>query len=349
MAIRLKPKDRVISQIKHQETELVPYRLAFETEALMDNLDAFFGDRSWRTELDNHILYLDQPHPGLAIPPTNPTYGHLWKDCFGGQWNITKHPSHIEIPPISIPDLSGFSFPEVKNCISPNWVEESCKTIKNNPDYFIVARLGFGLFERSWALRGFENALLDSSTEQAFYSDLINGIANFQSELLIFILEHIPVDGILFADDWGFQKGILIGAPRWRKYFKQHYQKLYKITHQAGRFTLNHVCGSVYEIIPDLIEIGLDVLESVQPEAKNMNPYLLKREFGNDITFFGGIGSQSTIQFSTPDEIKNEVNQLLEEMPVGGGYILAPAKPIQPGTPIENAAALIESFINQQL
>jgi len=99
--------------------------------------------------------------------------------------------------------------------------------------------------------------------------------------------------------------------------------------------------GSLAEILPDLIEIGLDVYQSVQPEAKNNNPYRLKKLHGKNITFWGGLGSQSTIALGSASEIKSEVKKLCKEMGKEGGYILAPAKPIEPGTPTENAIALI--------
>ena len=99
--------------------------------------------------------------------------------------------------------------------------------------------------------------------------------------------------------------------------------------------------------MPDVIEIGLDVLESVQPEAAGMNPYELKKKWGDKIAFWGGLGSQSTIPFGTPAEIRLEVQHLRREMGKGGGYILAPAKALQPETPTENAAAVVDAFTSE--
>jgi uroporphyrinogen decarboxylase len=96
-----------------------------------------------------------------------------------------------------------------------------------------------------------------------------------------------------------------------------------------------------------VIEIGLDVYQSVQPEAANNSPYQLKKKYGQRITFWGGLGSQSTIPFGKPTEIRAEVDRLCREMGRGGGYILAPAKSLQPGTPTENAAAVVEAFLQQ--
>jgi len=124
-------------------------------------------------------------------------------------------------------------------------------------------------------------------------------------------------------------------------------EKLYRRVHEAGKYTLTHCCGSIAEIIPDLIEIGLDVYESVQPEAKNNSPYELKKKYGDKITFWGALGSQSTVPFGTPQDIRKEVRRLCSELGKGGGYILSPAKPLQPETPVENAVAVIESFLEQ--
>ena len=139
----------------------------------------------------------------------------------------------------------------------------------------------------------------------------------------------------------------MIGAERWRKIFKPRLARLYARTHEAGKYVLTHCCGSIVEILPDVIEIGLDVYESVQPEAKDNSPYELKRRYGDKLTFWGGLGSQSTIPFGRPDEIRAEVARLCREMGRGGGYILSPAKALQPETPTENAAAVVEAFLQQ--
>jgi uroporphyrinogen decarboxylase len=100
--------------------------------------------------------------------------------------------------------------------------------------------------------------------------------------------------------------------------------------------------------MPDIIEIGLDILESVQPEAKGNNPYELKSKYGDKIVFWGGLGSQSLIPFGTPEEISREVKKMCTEVGKNGGYILSCAKALQPETPIENAVALLDAFTDQR-
>jgi uroporphyrinogen decarboxylase len=342
----MNPKHRVLAQIKHHKTAPVPYTLPFETPDLMRRLDQHFGDGAWRDQLTNHILNAPMPHPLLGIPAERTGDIELLQDLFGARWAMHKRPAHLEQPPLKLPSLEGFVFPDIAACFLPDWEAQVQAFVEAHPDRFIVACPGFGIFERTWVLRGFENMLVDVIAEPVFYDSLVTAITDHQLALLDRMLAA-PIDGILFSDDWGYQDGVLIGAARWRRFIKPNLKRLYDRVHQAGKIALNHVCGSVREIMPDIIEIGLDVLESVQPEAAGMNPYELKAEYGEAITFWGGLGSQSTIPHGTPSEIKREVKRLVSEMGAGGGYILAPAKGVQPETPVENMAALVESFVNQ--
>lgn len=343
----MNPKVTVFAQISHQATEPIPYTLPFETIELMQALDRYYGEPSWRERLQDHILEAPLPHPLLGIPGERTGESGNLRDIFGACWAMHLRPAHLVEAPIKEPDLRGYIFPDPGACFLPDWEDQVQALARKHPDRFIVASPGFGIFERTWVLRGFENMLADTIVEPVFYEDLVTAITDHQLAMLDRMLQA-PLDGILFSDDWGYQDGVLIGAARWRRFIKPNLRRLYDRVHQAGKIALNHVCGSVREIMPDIVEVGLDVLESVQPEAAGMNPYELKAEFGGDMTFWGGLGSQSTIPYGSPESIKAEVGRLVREMGVGGGYILAPAKGIQPGTPVENMAALVECFTNQQ-
>jgi uroporphyrinogen decarboxylase len=115
---------------------------------------------------------------------------------------------------------------------------------------------------------------------------------------------------------------------------------------RAGKKCYFHSCGYIRPILPDLIDIGIDMIQPLQPEA--MDIFELKREFGKDLCLVGGISTQKTLPFGTPQDVIEEVNLCLEKMAAGGGYILAPAKPILPGVPVDNAVALIDRFVNQK-
>ena len=340
----LTPKERVIAQIEHEETDHIPYVLNLDRDGDMEErLDAFFGSDTWRSLLDNAVRVLPIPSDGLLVDWTAEKY---WTDLYGSTWRLDLRPYHLVQPALKEPSLDGFELPDVEDCFDADWEERARQQIKEQKDHFVVGILGCGLFERSWALRGFENALVDMAADPDFYEDLIDRLTDHHLGIVERLLE-LPVDGIFFSDDWGYQQGVLVGAERWRKIFKPRVARLYQPVHEAGKYVLSHCCGSIEEILLDVIEIGLDVYQSVQPEAKNNSPYELKRKYGDKITFWGGLGSQSTIPFGTPDEIRAEVARLCRQMGRGGGYILSPAKRLQPDTPTENVAAVLEAFLQQ--
>ena len=333
---------RVIAQIHHQETNPIPYTLSFEQE-VEEGLDAYYGSEGWRARIHNAIVQVPGPTAEMYVERTE---AELIRDVYGSLWHWGDRFPHLVQPVISMPALEGFTFPALDTLFAAGWKDRSLAEIERKKDHFRVVGFSFGLFERTWALCGFDNVLLYLATEPDFYERLVEGVANHQMEILEKLLE-LPVDGIMFSDDWGFQQGVIMGAKRWRRFFKPHLSRLYGRAKAAGKFVFSHCCGGIREILPDLIEIGLDVYESVQPEAKNNNPYELKKEFGRELTFWGALGSQSTIPFGTPDEIKAEINRLCREMGRGGGFILGPSKSLQPETPIENAAAVVEAFLQQ--
>jgi uroporphyrinogen decarboxylase len=335
----MKPRDIVLAQIRHETCPEVPYSLPFEDD-VGRRLDAHYGGPAWRERLVPYLVGVG----AVDTDPKTPIDGVYVRDGYGGIWRQDIRPWHLEKPPLPEPSFDGYEFPKPEAFFRPEWKAAAFKTCADRADSFLVGNLGWGLFERSWNLRGFENVLMDSIAEPDFFEEALERL----TELYLAFVDYtadLPVDGILFGDDWGDQRGVILGPDRWRRFLKPRWARIYAAVHRHGKIAMSHSCGSVAAIVPDLIEIGLDVLESVQPEAADMNPYELKRRFGRDICFWGCLGSQSTIPFGTPASIQSEVARLKREMSRGGGYILAPAKPLQPETPTENAVAIVEAFI----
>jgi uroporphyrinogen decarboxylase len=341
--MKLTQKERVTAQIQHRQTDHIPYTFQGFEGDVAERLDGYYGSPDWRDLVDDAIRKLPAPSTGLGVDVES---GPYFTDLYGTTWRVDLRPHQLVEPPLKEPSLDGYTFPSVDDCFDPDWEERALQFIEEHPHHFVVFSFGFGLFERSWTLRGFENALVDVAAHPGFYDELIQRIADHQMAMVERALK-LPLDGIMFSDDWGYQQGVLIGAKRWRKILKPRLAQLYARVRESGRYVLTHCCGSIVEILPDLIEIGLDVYESVQPEARGTNPYELKRRFGKELTFWGGLGSQSIIPFGTPDEIRAEVYRLCREVGRGGGFIISPAKSLQPETPTENAAAVVESFLRQ--
>lgn len=334
------PKERVLARIAHRETAYTPYTLGFEGD-VAERLDAHYHSAAWREALDSAIRRA--PAPNLVVDTAAES---TTTDPYGSLWQVDRRPFHLLRGALEEVALDDYVFPDLAPVFSEAWRAEAEAAIAAAPDPYWVAGFGFGLFERTWTLRGFDNALMDAAGDPGYYGALCERVADHQLEIIDHLLT-LPVDGVMFSDDWGYQQGVLLGPERWRRFMKPHLARMYARCHEAGVQTLSHCCGSVADILPDIVEIGLDVLESVQPEARGMDPFALKAAYGDRITFWGGLGSQSIIPFGTPKEITAQVERLCREMGRGGGYILAPAKSLQPETPTANAAAVVEAFIAQ--
>jgi uroporphyrinogen decarboxylase len=154
-------------------------------------------------------------------------------------------------------------------------------------------------------------------------------------------MASMGADMIWLGDDFGSQSSLLIAPELWRKYFKPRMSDLIKEVKRINPEIkiAYHSDGCNYEIIPDLIETGIDVLNPVQTES--MDPEILKQKYGENICFFGGIAVQSTLPFGTPAEIRNEFSWLRNTLGKGGGWICAPTHHVQLDTPVENFFALL--------
>jgi uroporphyrinogen decarboxylase len=335
----------VKAQIAHQETKIVPYRMLFDPQ-VETWLTSYYGDESWRQRLRPFLKPCCSFKTLIDNPVTleeEPLEDGLTRDMLGTIWRIDRWPRHLERPAIQAPSLDGYNLPSADNFMDPGMRGQAMTWLQEFPDIYPYIDTHFGLWEFVWNIRGFENELMDCVAEPDFLSELLDRLTDMVLEQIEYCRE-IPAEAFKFSDDWGDQRGVMIGPELWRKFLKPRYARIYDAVHAQGKVVLSHCCGSVADIMPDLVEIGLDVLESVQPEACGMNPYELKKEWGDRITFWGGLGSQSTIPFGTPDTIRAEINKLRSTMSNGGGYILAPAKRLLTDTPIENVVAVFESF-----
>jgi len=337
----MKPREIVLEQIHHRETRPVPFTLGFEGD-VAERLDDYYGNGEWRQRLTPYMVHVSAVET-MAREPVNETFS---RDLYGAVWRLDRRPFHLEKPALAEASFDDYDFPRPEQFFRPEWKEKARETCARSGDSFLIAGLGWGLFEASWNLRGFENMLMDAIAEPDFFEEMLDRLAQLYLAFLEYTAD-LPVDAIMFGDDWGDQRGVILGPERWRRFLKPRWARIYQAAHDRGKLVITHCCGSIADIIPDVVEIGLDVLESVQPEAVGMNPYELKKQWGDKLTFWGGLGSQSTIPFGTPEEIGQEVGRLCGEMGKGGGYILAPAKALQPETPTQNAVAVVEAFTQQ--
>ena len=207
---------------------------------------------------------------------------------------------------------------------------------------FAVAGYAGSVFERSWYLRGMEDLMMDMLATPAVAHLLFERTAAIQQ----FAAEQFAragVDIVITGDDVAGQRGMLMKLETWREFLKPRLAATVRAVKRsrADTFVLYHSDGNVEPAVPELIEIGIDILNPVQPEC--MDPAAIKRKFGDRLSFCGTVSVQRTMPFGTPDKVRAEVAARIREVARGGGLILAPAHVLGPETPWENIVAFFES------
>jgi uroporphyrinogen decarboxylase len=147
---------------------------------------------------------------------------------------------------------------------------------------------------------------------------------------------------MVFGDDFSSQLSLLMNPKTWRCYFKPAWKALFQLTHEAGYLVFFHSCGAVAQVIPDLIEIGVDVLYPIQPLASGMDIVALKECFGNKLTFYGGLDVQQLVPHGTPEAIENEVSRLINLFQDSGGLILSTSHVVMEDIPFYNVLAMLK-------
>jgi uroporphyrinogen decarboxylase len=221
----------------------------------------------------------------------------------------------------------------VRYAALPAWIEV-------NRNRFSYVSFGMSLFERAWSLRGMADLMVDMIEAPEWVDELLDTILAFDLAVVEEMLKY-DIDGLLYGDDWGQQRGLIFGPTLWRRFIKPRVAQLYRAVKRAGKVVMIHSCGKVQELFPDLIEVGLDVFNPFQPDV--MDPYEMKRQYGDSLSFFGGVSVQHLLPYGTPAEIRAEVRRLMDEVGRDGGFIIAPSHDMPGDIPVENMVAFIEA------
>ena len=215
--------------------------------------------------------------------------------------------------------------------------------LQQDGPYHVRFRLG-SFFEQAWALRGLEQFMLDLAKDPAIPKYLMDRILEVHLENLktIMTLAGDKLDMVYTYDDVATQNSLMISPKTWRKLIKPRHQKILELIHSYGKPAMYHCDGAVAPLIPELIEMGVSVLNPIQPDAKGMEPAGLKVVYGDKLTFHGGIDIIKTLPRGTTAQVQQEVRSRVELMGQGGGYIMCSSHHIQPDTPLENVLAMYE-------
>ncbi|MCL5986346.1 MAG: hypothetical protein M1371_07245 [Actinobacteria bacterium] len=278
-------------------------------------------------------------------------------DFFYDEWGVKWKRSAYYFEMVEHP-LQGKSFEEIKKYCLPDPTdklrvdglkEELKKYYNENPNYVISLCQSYGgLLETALWIRGFTDFYIDIASNPQLTNYLLDSIEEYFLEWNKNYLTSVDgkVDIVAMGDDYGMQDRTLLSPEIWRNYVKNRYRNIIENTksYYPDIKWFHHSCGSIVPIISDLVEIGVDILNPIQPTAKDMNPEDLKKKFGAKLTFHGGIDIQHLLMKGEPSEIKEEVKKVVKILSENGGYIAAPSHNIQANTPVDNIMAVYETL-----
>lgn len=342
----MRPKDRVHAALRKEPVDRVPVfmwlhpdtktRLSDILEVPPAALDFVFGNDVRQTWVNNNYAMegIVHEHDGE---------GHI--DDWGIEWVKGYSFNQIKSYPLAEADgdaVLDYQFPYEK---LPKLMQPMDEVAARGEDYFIGCDVSPCAFEMYWRLRGMENTLLDFALNKKLASAFLQKCIDFAAFLSREAIQRYQLDWLWTGDDVAGQNSMIISPEMWRELIKKPLRDLFDIGKRAGLYVAYHCCGALRPIIPDLIEMGLDVLNPVQCLCPDMEPLDLKREFGDQLAFMGGLDTQELMPRGTTADVHRETRRLIDGMTSdGGGFILAATHTLPPETPLENIFALYEAL-----
>lgn len=343
----LTSRERVLMAVAHREPDRPPIQL-YLTPEMHDRLLTHFG-REPREALQVDfasvgVKYLGpvrRPQPGSHISHYD-IFGVGYErvqNAVGGTYDEARDLALARLE--TMDDVARYPWPDPAahdyDAI-PEQIARARKTGKATtlggagiPD--IINGVGRG--------RGMDRVLMDIATGDEVGTAIIDRRVNFYYQVMRRSMEVArgALDILCLGEDLGTQKGPTISPATFDRFFRPRLQCFFDLAHEFGAKVMLHSCGSTRLLLPRLIEMGLDILDAVQPEPEGMTPEALKRDFGDQLTFCGMLSTQRTLPYGTPETCRTEAERLVRVIGRGGGYIFAPAHCIQPDTPVDNVLA----------
>lgn len=341
-------RERVQRAINLEEADRVPVDLIWPTGYIVEALKRALGVRSEEGCLRALGIDVRWASLGPASGWRSRTFEDgSWDDEWGVRWwgyHATTRVVHH--PLASAQDVSDIEEYAWLDPHAPERLEAFGRDIDAiGPNYGVVFGMGGNLLERAWYLRGFKNFLIDLRSRKQMAEAIIDHVMDFHREITVAALEKFGdrIDIVFTADDLGDQRNLFFTPQLWRDVFKPRYASLFSEYKKFGAKTMFHSDGNCFPLIPDLMDAGLDILNPVQPMARQMDPASVKGAFGDKLAFHGTICIQKTLPFGTVADVKAEVVERMRTVAVGGGLILSPTHGILADVPVDNIIALYDA------
>ncbi|MEW5816180.1 MAG: uroporphyrinogen decarboxylase family protein [Spirochaetota bacterium] len=336
------PRERVLKALRKEPVDRVPVFMWFHPETLkilekvLEIPKAYLGDAMGN---DIHQTWVNNNYAMEGI--IHETEGETHRDDWGIVWEYKHSFNQIKEYPFgqaTIEEVLAYHFPYDK---IDTFMKPMADITANSKGYFLGCDVSPCAFEMYWRLRGMENTFMDFALNPKASKEMIDRCIDFSITLAETAFDRFPLDWLWTGDDVASQQGMLFSPALWRGYIKPGLKRLFDVGKRHSSWVAYHCCGALRPIIPDLIEIGLNVLNPVQGNCPGMNPLELKKEFGEELFFMGGLDTQYTLPRGNLKEVRKSTMELIEGMTSdGGGYILAANHSIPPETPLENIFAL---------
>jgi uroporphyrinogen decarboxylase len=372
-------RERVIKALNHEEPDRIPIDLGgFQTGIHRKAYQALINHLG----LEESLQTLD-PIQGLVVPSEevlekfhvdvryvtahgpdsfqggielNERGGKHWydlRDEFGVVWSMRDDQmlymdiSYHPLANATIKDIENYPFPNGGDPSRFSGVREKALAIRQNTPYALSSGICGVTYEFCWYMRGLENTFKDMIRNQAFFEALIDRTSQYWVDWMEGFLGQVGdvLDIVMIGDDLAGQNGPLFSPKIYRKIVRPRQQRVIDAIKKHTQAKIwYHTCGDCSQYIPDLIEMGVDILNPVQISTRGMDPKMLKEKFGKNIVFWGGgVDSQHVLPFASPEKIIEDVKNNLEIFKPGGGYVFNNVHNIQPDIPAENIVAMYEA------
>jgi len=237
-------------------------------------------------------------------------------------------------------ELDGYPFPKESWLVESDQLERVIENYKK--EGFVVSGGVAQPFKSAWLLRGMQNVLMDYLRNPQLISEIYDRIYSFATAKALRLVEK-GVDMIKIVGDLGMQRGLMMNPDTWREFDKPRLKEMIGKWKEANPdlYVYMHTDGDVKAIISDLIEVGVDILNPIQPEC--MDPVKVKKKYGDELVLHGAVSLQRTLPFGSPREVKDEVRYLIENCNVDGGFVVGPSNVLFKEIPLENIVALYQA------
>ncbi len=331
-ALRRKPVDRVpIFMWYHPQTR---ERLGRLLEVSPQFVPAVMGDDIRQTWVSNNYAMEGIVHE---------RDGQSHVDEWGIEWTRIDGFNQISRYPLagaSEEQMLQYRFPRDR---LDALVDLMKPVMESRADYFVGCDVSPCVFEMYWRLQGMEKTLMEIALQPNLAKEMMRRCTEFSIALSEAACRRFEIDWLWLGDDAGGQRSMLMSPDMWRDMVKPFLKQNADVAGKRGLYVAFHSCGAIRPIIPDLIEIGVNVLNPIQCNCPGMHPLELKKEFGRDLAFMGGVDTQGVLPNGTADQVRRATAELLEGMTAdGGGYVFAASHTVPPETPDENIFAMYD-------